>query len=148
LYRFERVGIVPISETHSEDHLRLTAGPLLLDVRAGQSSPLFRLRPRFLRRSPAWARVEDAVFRPLVGRFVLRGAPDTRVYGVGPSGRRQWYCIDSYRPVVSAAAALDGRDLGPLAPLRPRVGFGFSDFPEQPGYVRCAPVIEMEPRAA
>ena len=147
LYRFEEVRVVPIDvRVRERDRVSIVAGRLEVELRAGRASKLFGLRPRFLRRSPAWARIEDAVFRPLVGRVVLGGAADTRVYGVGPSGSRQWYCIESYRPVIEGRASLDGVDFGPLGPLTPRVGFGFSDFPERPAFVECAPVIETPAR--
>lgn len=143
LYSFDETRVV------GDARLRLTArsldlelGPLKVALHAGLRSPLFALRPRFLRARPWWARVEDVVFRPLLGRLVLGGGASVHLYGTGPSGRRQWYCIDSYSRVLSGAASLDGADLGPLAALSPPVDFGFSAFPERPALVRCSPVLE------
>jgi hypothetical protein len=143
LYRFDDVRIAGDARVRLyADSLDLALGPLEMRLRAARPSRLFALRPKLLRRRPAWARVEDVVFRPLVATRVLGSGEGVRLYGTGPSGRRQWYCIDSYRPVTYGLALLEGRDLGPLAGLSPSVDFGFSAFPERPALVRCAPVIE------
>jgi hypothetical protein len=142
VYDFDAVAVTPIDVHHSETSLALRAGPLELDLGAGPARRLFALRPRFLRRSTTWVRVEDALLRPLVGGLVLRGAAGVRAYGRAPSGVREWYRIDSYRPVVRGAARLDGADLGALGPLEPPARFGFSEFPRAPAFVRCSPVLE------
>lgn len=142
VYRFERTLVVATEVKGSDHTIELEAGPLHLHLEMGPRLNLFSLRPRRLRRSPAWVRLEDALFRPVAGRFLLHGGSGTRLYGRSPSGVREWYCIDAYRPIAGATATLDGRDLGPLAPLIPPARFGFSEFPQRPAVVDCAPVLE------
>jgi hypothetical protein len=142
VYDFDAVLVVGFEVDVSEASLRMRAGPLELDLFAGPARRWFALRPRALRRSTAWVRIEDAVLRPLVGRFLLQGAAGVRAYGRAPSGVREWYRIDAYRPVVHGWARLDGSDLGALRPLDPPARFGFSEFPRAPAFVRCSPVLE------
>lgn len=142
VYDFDSIEVAAIAVRRSRAELQLRAGSLELQATAGRRHPLFGLRPRFLRRSPAWVRVEDVVLRPLVGRYALGGARGVRAYGRTPGGVREWYCVDSYRPLVDARAWLDGVDLGPMSPLDPPVRFGISEFPLRPAMVECAPVLE------
>ena len=142
VYEFDEVRVVQARARSSKDGIELEAGPLHLELQTGPQLRLFGLRPRFLRRSAAWVRVEDAVFRPLTGRFLIGGGSGVRLYGRSPSGVKEWYCIDAYRPVISARASLDVRDLGPLTPLEPPAHFGFSEFPPRPAVVDCAPLLE------
>ncbi len=142
IYRFEQTLVVPTTVRQNDGAIELGAGPLQLHLEMASPLKAFSLRPRRLRRSPAWVRVEDALLRPLAGRFLLGGGSGTRLYGRSPSGVREWYCIDGYRRIVRGAATLDGEDLGPLAPLTPPARFGFSEFPQRPAVVDCAPVLE------
>ena len=142
VYEFDESRVVETSVTTSEAMTTVTAGPLRVQLQGGAPRKLFSLRPRFLRRSAAWVRTEDMLFRPLAGRFLIGGGSGVRLYGRSPSGVREWYCIDSYRPLISGHATLDGRDLGPLAPLDPPAHFGFSEFPARPAIVDCAPLLE------
>jgi hypothetical protein len=64
-----------------------------------------------------------------------------RAFGVSPSGVEEWYRIDTYRPLVRARASLRDYDLGDMASLDPRAGFGFSEFPRVPAIVKCSPVL-------
>lgn len=147
IYSFDEVRVVPVAiEEPGDGAIEMMAGPLRLRLMPGPPNPLFGLRPRILRRSPTWIRMEDAVLRPLVGRLLLRGARGVRGYGVTPSGVREWYAIDEYRPLQAAAGELEGLDLGPLAPLDPPMRFGFSEFPHRPALVRCAPLLEGVPK--
>ena len=142
VYSFDRTEVVSFDVLRAGQRVSVTAGPLELEFEMDDANRLFSLRPRFLRRSLTWVRVEDALFRPLVGRLLLRGARDVRAYGVNKSGVRQWYRIDSYRKVSTASGAVDGTDLGSLTSLQPPLGFGFSGFPQQPAFVECSPVLE------
>jgi hypothetical protein len=142
VYSFDEVRVVPTSLDKSSVALRLEAGPLTIHLTAGDPLRVFALRPRLFRRSPLWVRFEDMVVRPLVAPLLLRGGAGVRLYGRSPSGVREWYCIDSYRPLRDARAGLEGRDLGPLAPLDPPAEFGFSEFPRRPALVGCAPLLE------
>lgn len=143
VYAFDEIRVTPMTVLSSgDDGVEIKAGELELNLVGGPPLRLFALRPRWLRRSPAWVRFEDVVLRRLVGRFVLQGAEGVRAYGVSPSGVKEWYCVDGYRRVVSGHAKLNGVDLGSLGPLEPRVDFGFSEFPRVPALVRCAPLLE------
>ncbi len=142
VYGFDEHRVVDMTAELSEDRLEVSAGPLRLEAALAKPLKVFALRPRLLRRSPLWVRFEDLVMRPLAGRLLLGGGPGVRLYGRSPSGVREWYCIESYRRITDASAALDGRDLGPLAPLEPPARFGFSEFPPRPAIVGCAPLLE------
>lgn len=143
VYEFDETRVVPFELIRSQPQaLHLRAGPVELELNAEGPRRLFAIRPKALRRSRAWVRIEDALMRPLVGRYVLRGAEGVKGYGVSPSGVREWYAIDSYARVTKARGMIDGRDLGVMRPLDPPVRFGFSEFPSQSALVRCAPILE------
>lgn len=142
IYRFDRVATVPFGLDRHGGGFTLRAGDLEIAVSLGAERRVFALRPRPLRRSLAWVRVEDVLLRRLVGRFVLGGAEGVRAFGTTRTGIRQWYRIDRYRKVADASARIGGRDLGPLRPLEGPMGFGFSEFPREPAYVSCSPVLE------
>ena len=142
VYEFDEVRVVEAQAGASDKGVEVQAGPLQVELRTGPPFKLFGLRPRFLRRSALWVRIEDLVFRPLAGKWLIGGGSGVRLYGRSPSGVREWYCIDSYRPVIGGKASLDGVDLGPLAPLDPPANFGFSEFPTRPAVVHCAPLLE------
>lgn len=142
VYEFDEVRVVEAASRTSNGSIEIGAGDLTLTAQGGPPLRLFGLRPRLLRRSPVWVRIEDLVLRPLTGRWLIDGGTGVRLYGRSPSGVREWYCIDSYRPITSATATLGGRDLGPLRRLDPPAEFGFSEFPSRPAIVGCAPVLE------
>ncbi len=142
VYRFEETFVVPV-ELHQDDRtIDLHAGPLRLTLQTNRPMKAFSLRPRRLRRSTRWVRVEDALLRPLAGPLLLKGGGGVRLYGRSPSGVREWYCIDSYRRVQAASGTLHREELGSLAPLDPPARFGFSEFPRRPAVVDCAPVLQ------
>ncbi|MFN2607842.1 MAG: hypothetical protein ABR511_08090 [Acidimicrobiales bacterium] len=122
--RWPSAGVAPT--VHS---LHVTAPDLGLDLRleagAGWRIPF----PR-----PAWFTrwVEGPVARALLG---------VRTYGVSPTGVREWYRTDVYRRVTAGRATVGGRDLGPLGPVRPAVGFGFSEPPRRPSLVAVRPLL-------
>lgn len=142
VYAFDETDVVPMDLTQTDRSIALRAGPIQVDLETGDPMVAFSLRPRLLRRRPAWVRVEDALFRPVAGGLLLKGGSGVRLYGRSPSGVREWYCIDGYRKVLRATASLNGRDLGRLRPLLPPARFGFSEFPSRPAVVDCAPVLE------
>ena len=129
IYRFDRVQLVPILATLDGRCLRLTAGDVVMTMRAGAGwrLPFRRLRgPWFTR----W--VEGGIARPLLG---------VRTFGVSPTGVRQWYRADEYRRVVDAEARVDGADLGPLRPFDVAVRFGFTGPPRRPSLVRLRSLL-------
>ncbi len=71
-----------------------------------------------------------------------------RTYGVSPTGVREWYRARSYRRVVAGSASVAGADLGPLRPIDPRCGFGFSEPPRRPSIVAVRPHLQFPPGAA
>ena len=142
IYSFDETRVVPFEVRRRDGGVALTAGDLEVDAALGRAHRLFSLRPRWLRRSLTWVRVEDVLARGLVGRFVIGGADGVRLFGTTPGGAKEWYRIDGYRPVVAARCSLGGADLGPLAPLAGDLGFGFGGFPRRPAFVECSPVLE------
>jgi hypothetical protein len=142
IYDFDELRVVDLHVRESAGGFDVSAGGLRVEARGGPPSRLFALRPPWLRRSLMWVRVEDFLLRRAIGRLLLGGAEGVRAVGRTRSGIREWYRIDSYRPIVAARATVDRRDLGPLRPLVPPLGFGFSEFPRRPAIVACSPVLE------
>jgi hypothetical protein len=129
VYGFDRTDVAPL-ECHVDDHhLDLSASALALELHL-TAGPGWRIPFR----RPAWFTrwVEAPVARRLLG---------VRTYGVSPSGVREWYRADVYRPVVDGHAAVSGRDLGELRPLDPPVRFGFSEPPRRPSMVWVRPLL-------
>ena len=137
IYDFDRVLVTPLQ-------VRTSTAPVGLDVHApdlgldvhmeagrGWPVPVPRRRPAWFTRA-----VEAPIARRLLG---------VEPYGVSPTGVREWYQASRYRPVVRASAALDGTDLGPLRPLTPAVGFGFSEPPRRPSMVEVTTVLDRLP---
>lgn len=148
VYEFDDQRVVRVQGGWTGGRIALRAGPLELELRSGTRGPaswLFALRPRALRRSPAWLAVEDRLVRPL-GPLVLGGTDGVRLAGTTPSGRREWYSIDDHRPIVSGRLHVDGHDAGRLADLRPDLGVGVSDFPRRPALVNVVTLIEPDDR--
>jgi hypothetical protein len=130
VYRFDRTEVSPLEASLDDWHLQLTAPELALELslEAGRGWRIPFPRPPWFTR---W--VEAPVARRLLG---------VRAYGVSPTGVREWYRADAYRPVVKATATLQGRDLGSLRPLEPPAGFGFSEPPRRPSMVSVRPLLE------
>ena len=127
VYRFDRVDVVDLEGDADERSLRLRAGPVNLELRAGAGwrLPFPRLRTAAVTR---W--IEGPVAGAVMG---------VRTYGVSPTGVREWYRADEYRPLVAASASVDGEDLGALTPFAVPGGFGFSEPPRRPAMVRVRP---------
>jgi len=127
VYRFDRVEVVDLGGAADVRSLHLRAGPVELDLRAGRGwrLPLPRLRTAGVTR---W--VEGPVARAAMG---------VRTFGVSPTGVREWYRADEYRPVVAATAKVDGAVRGGLVPFAVPAGFGFSEPPRRPAMVRVRP---------
>ena len=83
-----------------------------------------------------WPWVTRYVHGP-VARLLL----GVRTYGTSPTGGEEGYRATTYRRVVAASGALDGVDLGTVAPVVPAVGFGFSEPPRRPSMVATRPLL-------
>lgn len=143
-YRFEERIAADPGAIVRRDGLRFAGGPLEFDMRfdpPGLLSALLALRPRIVRTWAPWIRVEDAVLRPLVGPL-LGGSGEIRTRGVTPGGSAERYAIHDVRTAGSVRASIDGVDLGPPAAPRSPAGFGFSEFPPRPGFVRVTSLFE------
>ncbi len=129
IYHFDRVEILALTVTFDGRNLELEAGGVALTMRggAGWRLPFAGARPPWFTR---W--VEGWIARPLLG---------VRTYGVSPTGVRQWYRAEEYRPVTEARASLDGVDLGPHGPFIVPVRFGFSGPPRRPSMVRLRSLL-------
>jgi hypothetical protein len=130
VYGFDTTIVSPMEGEANDGALHLTVADLGLDLtlQAGRGWPIpFRRRPAWFTRY-----VEAPVARRLLG---------VRAYGVSPTGVREWYRADRYRPVKEGRAVLHGRDLGAVGPVDPRVGFGFSEPPRRPSLVEVRPLL-------
>ncbi|QGG95362.1 hypothetical protein [Actinomarinicola tropica] len=129
VYSFDRTSVVDVAAEGGATGLEVTAGPLRVGIAAGRP---WLVLPR---RRPAWFTrwVEDRVARATMG---------VRTFGESPTGVREWYRADRYRPAREAWASVGGRDLGAMAPLHPPLGVGFTDPPRRPSIVAVRPLLE------
>ncbi len=144
LYTFDEVLVVPIRGGVRDSLVAVTAGPL--DLRA-QLAPrdwrswLFALRPRVLRRSPTWIRVEDRLARPFIGAL-LGGGSGVRAAGIAPGGQREYYGADDWRLVRRARLSVYGVDAGQFTDMPADFGVGLSAFPTVPASVRVGTLVQ------
>jgi len=131
VYRFERIDVVPVRAHWDGTTLDVEAAPVSVRLVAGLG---WRLPPASLR--PPWLTrfVEAPIARLTLG---------VQAYGVTPTGVREWYRADRWRPVVSGAATLDGVDLGLIGPVDPPCRFGFSEPPARPSITDVRPLLEF-----
>lgn len=128
VYEFDETEVVPFDVgAASPSELHLTAGPLRLRLNAGPRVLWLPPRPLWVTR---W--LERPVARALMG---------VQTWGRSPTGVEEWYQARSCRWVHSAAAELDGHDLGESRPLSPACRFGFSESPRRPSIVEVAPAL-------
>jgi hypothetical protein len=130
VYAFDEVRVVPFTVTRTDRSIDVVAGSLEVSLRAGTG---WRLPPLALR--PAWA-------TRLVEAPVARLALGVHAYGVSPTGVREWYRAEAWRPVVAGAASVDGASLGEIGPIDPPLGVGFSEPPRRPSMVLVRPLLE------
>lgn len=130
VYGFDDVVVGPLKVTLDGRFLHLQAAGLRLEVHltGGRAVGLPWARPAWFTR-----RVEGPIARRLLG---------VNTYGVSPSGVHEWYRAVSLRRLVAGWASLDGADLGPLRPIDPAAGFGFSEPPRFPSMVGVEPLLE------
>lgn len=127
VYSFDEVRVVEFDVMTEADHLRLRAGPVRLDLRAGAT--VIRLPPR-----PLW-------FTRWIERPIAQLMLGVRTWGTSPTGVQEWYQAVSCRFLRSATGSIEGEDLGAMAPLHPVCGFGFSESPRRPSMVRVRPML-------
>ncbi|MGW4892035.1 hypothetical protein ACWEQL_07165 [Kitasatospora sp. NPDC004240] len=133
-YTFDRVRIAPVRVDRAERSWTVAAGPLDLRFTVGHRGALgllLRAVPGPLAARPAWTAVTDPPARLLLG---------VRTRGTAGRGRREWYGVRDLRVLTTARAVLDGRELGPLAPVAP-VRFGFGSTPRRPCLVRVTTTV-------
>lgn len=136
-YVFDEVRIEPVEIIEERGRWRLRSPSLDVEVAVGGRTwlgRLLRLVPRPMATSTVWATVVD----PLAAR-VLDGV---RTRGMAREGRREWYGATDMHAVTAARGALDGVDLGALAPVDPPCRFGFSSTPRTPSVTTVVTTIE------
>ncbi|MFI5670968.1 hypothetical protein ACWDA9_06885 [Streptomyces sp. NPDC001193] len=136
VYHFDEVRTVTVQVRARDRVWDVSAGPLALSFavgRRGLLGLLLRAVPRPLARTTSWAAVADVLARFMAG---------VRTRGSSRPGVRQWYAAGDLRPIVAARARFDGRDLGPLAPVRPPLRFGFGSAPPAPALTRVVSTVE------
>ena len=123
-------SVYPLDETRDEPvaterdgrSYTVRTGELQLHMTFGLARLSLPPRPRWFT-----ARVENWCARKLL---------EVRTYGISPTGVVEWYRTRSARRVVAATANFDGTDLGALTQLERPLGFGLTDPPRQPSYVK------------
>jgi hypothetical protein len=94
---------------------------------------VLRLVPAPLARATPWVTLLDGPAR--LARLRTRGSAGT--------GRTEWYGVRDLRAIVELSASWSGRPLGPLAPIRPPVGFGFASVPSRPAVIRVVTTVAV-----
>jgi hypothetical protein len=137
-YTFDQVRLVPVAVGRPDGATwTVDAGPLQLRLTTGVRPPLGRLLhavPTRLARTPAWVGLLDLPARLSTG---------LRTTGSAGNGRTEWYGVQDLHRVVQVDARWDGEPLGPLAPVRPPVTFGFGSVPPDPGVVRVTTTVQL-----
>ena len=140
VYNFDETRIVPLAASLAAGRLSVDAGPLRIRAGLGTRTRLggaARLIPRSLAVHPRWLRAVS----PLAARIL----PGVRTAGTAKGGRREYYGVTDLHRIDSASVSWDGTDAGPLAAIRPAVGFGFSSVPPEPSLARVRTTIEGAP---
>ncbi|MET8681132.1 hypothetical protein ABZW18_27015 [Streptomyces sp. NPDC004647] len=137
-YCFDQVGLVQVMVGGAGGAAwTVAAGSLDLRFaigRRGLPGLLLRAVPDSLACCAAWASLVDLPARLL---------PGVRIRGSAGEGRLEWYGVQDLWPVTAATAILEGRDLGPLAPIDPPVRFGFGSTPRTPALARLTTTVEL-----
>jgi hypothetical protein len=144
VYTFDEVNVVDVHLNEgvydAGGVLAVEAGQLRLRASLGARTALgsaARLVPRPLAVHPIWLRAVS----PVAGLLI----PGIRTAGTAGGGRREYYGVTDLRRIDAVTLSWDGVDAGPLAAVRPAVGFGFSSVPAQPGIVRVRTTVEGDP---
>jgi hypothetical protein len=127
IYRFDRIEVVPFRTTVNGGTLSVEMGERRVTMSAGRGVPIPFRRPLWFTRG-----IEGPIAR-LIG---------VHVYGVSPTGVREWYQADRWRPLRAAEGSIGGRDLGRLGRLEPVCGFGFSEPTKRPAWVELRVTLQ------
>lgn len=128
VYRFDRTEVVPFRTQGDARHLVVEVADRRVELVSGHGIPIPFRRPCWFTRY-----VEGPIARALL---------HVRTYGTSPTGVREWYQADVWRPVRQASASIGGRDLGARARVAPPVHFGFSEPPGRPSMVDLHTVLD------
>ena len=137
-YTFDEVRVEAFATTGPPGAWSVRSASLDLDLAVGGRTPLGRLLalvPDAVATAPAFCAAVDPV-----ARVVMRGV---RTRGSAGHGRREWYGATDHHAVTSLRGALEGRDLGALAPVRPAPDFGFSSTPRRPSVTSVVTTVEV-----
>jgi hypothetical protein len=140
VYNFDETRIVPVAAFRTHDQLGVDAGPLQIRAGLGARTRLggaARLIPRTLAVHPRWLHAVS----PVAARML----PGVRTAGTAKGGRKEYYGVTDLHRIQSASVCWDLTDAGPLAAIRPAVGFGFSSVPPEPSLARVRTTIEGAP---
>jgi hypothetical protein len=136
-YAFDEVTTVPVTVSRAGPQWSISAGPLTLSFTTGGRGALgalLRSVPPPLAQNLSWVRL---ISTPAT---VLQGV---RTYGTAGNHRREWYAAQDLHQITSAAATLNGTDLGPLTEIDPPVRFGFTSTPSTPSLTRVTTTIQL-----
>jgi hypothetical protein len=141
-YRFDRVELGEVSAALGAQQLTVIAGSFEARIDIGGPAPidrLLRLVPRRLATLPRWLRAVD----PVAARIVS----GVHTYGTAGNGRVEYYGVRRSRRIIAIDGHHRGVSFGGLAPLRPRVSFGFSSAPASPQIVSVTTTIDESGQA-
>ena len=127
VYEFDAVEVTDFHTERSGRTLAVTFGHRSLHLVARTGIPIPFRRPAWFTR---W--VEGPIARRVMGVVT---------HGFSPTGVEEWYRADRWAPLRRASATVDGRSLGPIAPVVPACGFGFSEPPTRPSWVDVRPLL-------
>lgn len=134
-YTFDEFRRTPVTAKVAGARWWVTAGSLVAALRVGRRTALGALLqavPRALATHPRWIGAID-----VVGGIVLPGVCARE------SRRGQAGVLPGTRPhVTTPAVTWPGADQGPLAPVAPRVRFGFESMPRTPSLTRVVTPVE------
>lgn len=140
VYNFDETRVVDIAASHDARQLVVDAGPLRIRAAVGVRTALgaaMKLIPRHLAVDPRWLRAVN----PIAGLL----SPGVRTAGTAKGGRQEYYGVTDLHGIAAATVSWDGADAGPLAPVRPAVGFGFSSVPPRPAVARVRTTVAGAP---
>lgn len=123
VYGFDEVCEVDVRARRDGPVVEVSFGPWELRLTCGRAVPF---PPR-----PAW--VTRHVERPLARRLMA-----VETYGVSPTGVEEWYRASAVRRIRHATMR-GPAELGAMAAVSPRCGFGFSEPPRFPSCTDVRP---------